>query len=423
MNSFKVFQLTKKHPFFAIIQKFQMSSIFILMHKTRLFLFLFLFVEINIVAQENTLSPEAKISVLTIGPGTSLNDAFGHSAFRITDSLNDIDVVYGYGQYDFDSPNFYLKFAQGKLNYLISKDQFQKFYQFYAYYNRTIKEQVLNLSQTEKQKLCNFLINNYKPENRAYLYDFFFDNCATKIKDVANISLNNTIVFNTPEDYKETTFRTLIQNNLNRNSWGSFGIDLALGSVIDKKATAEEHMFLPENIYTFFDIVSIKNSDKSLVKESRVLYSKKETTKSNTFFTSPLFILGIIGGLILFITYLDFKKKKQSIWLDTTLFSITGIIGILLLLLWFATDHKGTHQNYNLLWACVLNVFIIPQLFRKKVSPWFIKYLKFLIILLCLLILHWIIGVQVFAIGLIPLLIALFLRYLYLVSYYNTTED
>ena len=388
------------------------------MYKTLLFLFLFLFVKIS-TAQKHTLSPKAEISVLSIGSGTSLNDSFGHSAFRITDKLKGIDLVFNYGIYDFEAPYFILKFAQGKLSYLIGADRYTDFFESYVSQNRTIKEQILNLSEKEKQKLFDYLLNNIKPENRRYLYDFFFDNCATKIKDVANVSLNNTIAFNTPKDYKETTFRTLIQNNLNRNTWGSFGIDVALGSVIDKKATAEEHMFLPENIYKFFAHATIRNSNKPLVKESHVLYSKKETPKPNTFFTSPLFILGVIGAFILFITYQDFKKNKQSVWLDVTLFSITGIAGIFLLLLWFATDHKGTHQNYNLLWACALNVFIIQQLFRKKVSTWFLKYLKFLIILLCLLSLHWIIGVQVFAIGLIPLLIALFIRYIYLIKYYN----
>ncbi|MDD7885161.1 DUF4105 domain-containing protein [Flavivirga sp. 57AJ16] len=388
------------------------------MHKPLLFLFLFLFVRVG-SAQKSTLSSEAEISVLTIGPGASLNDSFGHSAFRVTDRVNNIDLVFNYGVYDFEAPYFILKFAQGKLNYLIGLDHYIVFLKSYTSQNRTIKEQVLNLSEEEKQKLFDYLLNNIKPENRRYLYDFFFDNCATKIKDVANISLNNAIVFNPPKDYKEATFRTLIQNNLNRNSWGSLGIDVALGSVIDKKATAKEHMFLPENIYRFFDNATIKNSNEPLVKESHVLYSKRETPKSNTFFTSPLFILGIIGGIILFITYRDYKKNKQSVWLDVVLFSITGIIGILLLLLWFATDHTGTHQNYNLLWACALNILVIRQLFRKKVSDWFIKYLKFLIILLCLLILHWIIGIQVYAIGLIPFLIALFIRYLYLVVHFN----
>ena len=210
-------------------------------------------------AQEIQLSPDAEISVLTVGPGPSLNDAFGHNAFRIKDPQNGIDVTYGYGEYDFDAPNFYLKFAQGKLNYLISKADFNRFYQVYRYYNRSIKEQTLNFSGAEKQKLYDYLVNNYKPENRAYLYDFFFDNCATKIKDVTSIALNNNIKFNLPEDYKEATFRTMIQKNLNRNSWGSLGIDIALGSVIDRQAAAEAHMFLPKNFYTFFATASIHN--------------------------------------------------------------------------------------------------------------------------------------------------------------------
>ena len=388
------------------------------MQKNLLFLFLFLFVEIT-TAQQNQLSPQAEISVLTVGSGTSLNDAFGHSAFRIKDPLLRIDVTYGYGEYDFDAPNFYLKFAQGKLNYLISKTEFTRFYQVYNYFNRSIKEQVLNLSQTEKQKLYDYLINNYKPENRRYLYEFFYDNCATKIKDVINVASNNTITFHNPKDFEEATFRTLIQNNLNKNSWGSLGIDLALGSVIDKKATPEDYMFLPENIYRFFENATIRNTNEPLVKESHVLYSKKPAPHSSYFLISPLFVLGIIGLLIIYITYNDYKKEKRTKWLDVTLFTVTGLIGVMLLLLWFATDHTGTHQNYNLLWAFAINILVIGQLLRNKASGWFIKYIKFLIILLCLLTLHWLIGVQIFAIGLIPFLIALIIRYAYLIKFYN----
>lgn len=386
-----------------------------MMQKILLF-FIFLLPFSFIQAQEILLSPNAEVSVLTIGPGESLNDSFGHSAFRIKDPINGIDVTYGYGEYDFGAPNFYLKFAQGKLNYLISKEDIYKFYQRYFYYNRTIKEQTLNLTEAEKQKLYEYLVNNYKPENRAYLYDFFFDNCATKIKDVTQIALNDSVNFNPPKNYQEATFRTLIQNNLNRNSWGSLGIDVALGSVIDRTATAEQHMFLPENIYAFFGNATIKNSNTPLVKESRVIYTKKELNQPNNFLTSPLFILGIIGLFIIYITYKDYTNNTRSKWLDIALFSITGIIGILILLLWFATNHLGTHQNYNLLWAFALNIFMIGQLLKKQVSAWFKRYVKLLIILLCLLTLHWIIGVQVFAIGLIPLLLALFVRYLFLVK-------
>ncbi|MDO7135420.1 lipoprotein N-acyltransferase Lnb domain-containing protein [Algibacter lectus] len=383
------------------------------------FLFILLLSFETIQAQEHLLSENAEISVLTVGPGTELNDAFGHSAFRIKDVSRGLDVVYGYGQYDFDSPNFYLKFAQGKLDYLINKSEFNKFYQYYIYFNRSIKAQVLNLSQVEKQKLYDFLINNYKPENRGYLYEFFFDNCATKIKEVANTSVNNSITFNKPKDFEDATFRALIYQNVDKNTWGSFGIDLALGSVIDRQATPEEHMFLPENIYRFFEVATIGTDNRPLVSQNHILFNKKEKYVSTSFLTSPIFIISLIACFIIFITYKDYKNGKRSNWLDVSLFSITGIIGVVILLLWFATDHTGTHQNYNLLWAFVLNIFVIGQLFRKTPSAWFTKYLKFLVIMLCLLTLHWCIGVQVFAIGLIPLLVALFIRYLYLIQYYN----
>ncbi|MDO7172702.1 DUF4105 domain-containing protein [Mariniflexile sp. AS56] len=388
------------------------------MQKKLLFLCLFLFVEI-IQGQQNILSEQAEISVLTIGAGTSLNDAFGHSAFRVKDPVKGADLVFNYGVYDFETPNFYLKFAQGKLNYLIGFNYYEDFFEAYISQNRTIQEQVLNLSSVEKQKLFDYLLNNIKPENRGYLYDFFYDNCATKIKDVTNIPLNNAIVFKEPKDFKEQTFRTLIQNNLNNNSWGSFGIDIALGSVIDRKAKTEDHMFLPENIYKFFEVATIKGNNESLVKKSNVLYKKMEIPTPTQFLGSPIFVFGIFGLFILYITYNDFKKQKQTIWLDVTLFSITGLIGVLILLLWFATDHKGTHQNYNLLWAFALNILVIGQLFKQKPSRWFVKYLKLLVILLCLLTLHWFMGVQVFAIGLIPLLIALFVRYIYLIKIHS----
>lgn len=384
--------------------------------KKTLFLLAFVLISLNLKAQQNQLSDAAEISVLTVGPGRSLNDAFGHSAFRIKDRKKGMDVVYGYGEYDFDAPYFYLKFAQGKLDYLISKTDFSRFYQVYVYYNRSIEEQVLNLNQTEKQRLYDFLVNNYKPENRRYLYDFFFNNCATKIKDVTQIALNDSVSFYPPKTYKEATFRTLIQDNLNRNSWGSLGIDLALGAVIDRLATPEQHMFLPKNIHAFFNNATIKNSNQPLVKKSRTIYKQKELPLPNNWLSSPLFILGVVALFILIITYKDYKNKTRSKWLDVVLFGFTGVIGIFILLLWFATDHTGTHKNYNLLWAFALNLFVIGQLLKNQVSAWFVKYIKLLIILLALLTLHWIVGIQVFAIGLIPLLLALLVRYLFLVK-------
>lgn len=385
----------------------------------KLLVILSLLVVLTAKSQTYTLSHDTTVSVLTISPGTSLNDAFGHNAFRIKDPSRNLDAVFDYGRFDFEAPHFYLNFARGKLNYSIGSSRFYDFIDFYKWQNRTVREQVLNISQEEKQKLFNYLVNNLKPENKFYLYDFFYDNCATKIRDVLETTANNTIQFNSPEGFKAQTFRHLIQNNLNRNSWGSLGIDLALGSVIDKTATPYEHMFLPKYIFEFFANATFSNSGEKLVKETHVLYKKTETKADNTFLTSPLATFGLIGLIILLITYNDYKKQQRSNWLDVILFSLTGIIGVMILLLWFATDHKATHQNYNLLWAFALNILVIRQLFKKHIQGWFIKYLKFLVIMLCLLTLHWIIGIQEFAIGLIPFLIALLIRYIYLIRYFN----
>ena len=383
---------------------------------------LFLLLTFSIVslsAQQFKLSPSAEVSVLTVGSGESLNDAFGHNAFRIKDRTLGIDIVYGYGEYDFGAPNFYLKFARGKLNYLISRDSFRDFYNHYLYYNRTIEEQVLNLSPEQKQKLFDYLENNYKPENRRYLYDFFYDNCATRIRDVSEIATNNSIQFDTPKNFESKTFRELIHEHVKLNSWGSFGIDIALGSVVDKEATPREFMFLPKYIHEFFENAKINNSD-DLVESSSVVLQKKPSDSGSNFLLSPLMIIGIISIITLYITYKDFKTKKRSRWLDIVLFSITGIIGIILLLLWFATDHTATAQNYNLLWAFPLNLFVIGAIVKNKQKNWIKSYIKFLIIMLCLMTLHWIIGIQVFAIGLIPLMIALLVRYVYLLKFLNS---
>jgi len=389
------------------------------MGKTLLILSTCLFVVLSSFSQTRRLSSDAEISVLTIGPGSSLNDAFGHSGFRIKDTRLGIDEVYNYGIYDFNTPNFYLKFAQGKLNYLIGKDTFQDFYRSYVYQNRSIQEQTLKLTQIEKQQVYEYLLNNIKPENRTYLYDFFFDNCATKIKDVLIANLSFPVVFNEPADFQTKSFRTLIQDQLDANSWGSVGIDLALGSVIDRPATPEEHMFLPQYIHTFFGTATFENTKEHLVKTDQLIYKQKEVPDSKNVLFSPFVVFGILGLLIIGLTYSDFKKQTRTKILDIGIFTITGLLGVLILFLWFATDHEAAAQNYNLLWAFALNLVVMGQLIKPTPKLWFIKYLKFLVIMLCLLSFHWLVGIQVFAIALLPLLIALGLRYVFLIWHFS----
>ena len=388
-----------------------------------LFFLLIIFLPAKMIAQEIILSDTAEISILTMGPGDVLNDSFGHSAFRVKDTNQNIDVVYNYGVYDFNTPNFYLKFAQGKLLYTLGRNNFSPFYNYYAKQNRWIKEQVLNLNSTEKQDIFNYLQNNFKPENRSYKYDFFFDNCATKIRDVLVVVLKNKISYQDSVDSNSYTFRELIQKNVDWNTWGSFGMDIAIGAVVDQKATYWEYQFLPEYVFKATDKAKLNRGqeDISLVKKTINLFINSPEENKSNFFTIPLFIMGLLAFIILGITYKDFKNKIRSRWLDISIYSITGIIGVLLLLLWFATDHYTTHNNYNLLWAFPLSLFFVLAISKKNPKPWLKRYVFFQILMLTLLSIHWITGIQVFTYGLIPLLIALLVRYLYLVFYFKNT--
>lgn len=373
---------------------------------------------LTLFSQNPNLTPNSEISILTFGSGSNLNDAFGHNGIRVKTPY--VDIVYDYGRFDFNAPNFYTNFAKGKLLYWQGVSNYRDVIPYYKNQNRTIREQVLNLTAEEKRSFYNFLIQNSKPENREYLYDFFYDNCATKIRDITQNITNNDIKYNFKTEAKAKTFRDLIQENLAWNTWGSFGIDVALGSVIDKKATYYEYMFLPKYIHSSFKSATFINSGKPIVKAENTIFSKKETEASASFFTSPFFVFLSFSIGILLITYKDFKNNKRSIWLDATIFSITGSIGVLLLCLWFGTNHSTTAYNYNLLWASPLSLPFIFQVIKKTPKNWFKGYLKLLVIMLCLMAMHWSIGVQRFAPVLIPIVIALAVRYVFLIKTFKT---
>ncbi len=365
-------------------------------------------------AQHINLSPTAEISVITCGPGTDeLYASFGHSAFRILDLNNKIDRVYNYGTFDFDTPNFYVKFAQGKLLYQLRAYNFGNFLRGYHQENRWVKGQVLDLSQEQVQQVFDFLEENAKPENRSYKYDFFYDNCSTKLYDVLEEVLGENLVFKSDFDKANFSHRDLIELYMGHQPWADFGIDLALGADIDREASSKEYMFLPDYVFESFTKVEIKKdgSFKPIVKRTEeILLSYGEAHKQSML--TPMFLFSIFSLLILWITYRDFKRKSRTKLLDALIFSITGIVGIVLLLLWFATDHSATANNFNVLWAFAPNlVFAFLMNKNSKMSTY---YVFTLLMLLDVMVLLWIFKVQVFHYALIPLLVGLYARYIYL---------
>ena len=388
-------------------------------HKPLLTL-IFLLSYFTALTQINTLAKDAEISIITIGPGKQLYDSFGHNAIRVSDPSNGKDLAFNYGTFDFNTPNFYIKFGQGKLPYALSVSTYDGFLRNYIAEKRWIKQQKLDLTYGEKIAIFEFLLNNAQPSNREYQYDFFFDNCATRIRDVLAVNLGSKLSYQ-EKQYAPFlySFRDLIQQRLHWNSWGSLGIDIALGAVIDRTANPWEHQFLPDYVFESLKSATITRNNKTsaLIKKETTINNPGPRARNSAFLLSPFFVFLVIALGIVYRTLRDSKQQKRSRWLDTVLFFVTGIVGVLLLVLWLATDHTATINNYNILWAFPVNLIFFTLLSKKTPKKWLSRYLSFLIILLILLVVHWCTGVQVFAGALLPLLIALFIRYVYVIRY------
>ena len=263
-----------------------------------------------------------------------------------------------------------------------------------------------------------FLLNNSLPENNSYRYDFFYDNCANKIPKVLEQVLNDSLTYDRSKVIKSKTFRDLIYECVDKNSWGSFGIDLALGSIIDREISLEDQLFLPKYVHQNLESTKLSEGQSLVKKSETLLESEPKTTEASLF--SPFVVLSFSGILILILTFLDYKKKRQSKLLDALLFLITGIVGLIVLLLWFATDHSATAFNYNLLWAFAPNIFMVPVVYKKTPVRWLSRYIKFLILLIILMGIHVLSGIQVFSLALLPFIFALVIRYIYLLFHFKS---
>ncbi|MFO0360025.1 MAG: DUF4105 domain-containing protein, partial [Flavobacteriales bacterium] len=222
-------------------------------------IFLSLFVASAGLTQDNKqyiASPNARFTLLSCTSGPDLYSIFGHTAIRYEDSLNGrwVDWVFNYGTFEF-SDDFYWKFAQGKLDYKLSLEDFGNFQQEYIYTGRGIYEQELLLTVEDKRKLFALLVENYEPQNRTYRYDFFYDNCATRVRDIIRRSSSRSVEF-TYVSAKEWTFRDAIQRYLDHMPWSDFGIDLALGIPCDRVMGKEDVMFLPDSLMNDFTYAS-----------------------------------------------------------------------------------------------------------------------------------------------------------------------
>ena len=328
----------------------------------------------------NANSNNYQFSVITIGPNQNeLYSAFGHSGIRFKDDSLGLDYFYNYGIFDFDQPNFYLNFLNGNLLYMVGRFDFNQAKKHYLSENRYVKEQVLNLTASQKNKFLAYLENNLKDQNKFYIYNYVYNNCATKIRDIIDVVLDNNIIYK--ENFSELSIRNLMDLYLGQQEWGDLVIDICLGSEIDKKSNYYSSMFLPDFLYNSLEEATLSDGSKIIYK---TYISEPATTNEKYYFTTPFNFFFLLLIVTLFISFKELKYGLRYNYYDFLLYFFTGIIGCLITYLWFFTDHLSAN-NFNIIWAIPLNLFISFFLFNNKfnsiINYYFIYYISSLLIL------------------------------------------
>lgn len=363
-------------------------------------------------AQFGMLSPQAKISLVTIGPGRELYSGFGHSVVWIYDPVNGIDNAYNYGTFhgDFESPSFYIEFLRSTLPYYVSVAPLAPQAAYWQMENRSISEQVLNLSLSQKQRFYNFLETNRLPENRNYQYKFFFDNCATRLTVGLKEACGDSLIYNGYTKEKLSFRQWIDKYAFKQNPWADFGMDLAIGNPADDIATPEQATFLPDNLAVAFADAKLKtaNGMVPLVSETRPLFTAGPVTPPSPI--TPTVFFWSLAILTLAFTFWQIKTNRVNFVFDKILFGITGLAGWILLLLWFGTNHGVTAWNYDILWAFPLWMPLIFSLSKKRKPSWF----QFLLIFYAFLLLCATGNLAKHNLVLIPILAMLIIRVYYI---------
>ena len=361
-----------------------------------------------LASQQQTVAQDSsriRVSLLTCTPGEELYSIFGHSAIRIIDSNNVTDYVYNYGTFNFDDEGFYLKFVRGKLLYYVSLERADDFIYNYMASGRGITEQLLNLSADEKITVQKALNENLKEENKYYKYDFFLDNCTTRLRDIITNNKNPRPVLPAVMPVN-TRFRQAIHAYLDKGGqyWSKLGIDILLGAPTDKIMTAAEQEFLPDNLMSALD--SSKNV--KIIASKTNLYEIGGQKNEDNLFT-PMLCFSLLF-LMIFLISLS-KSKFSTIFLigfDHVFFFIIGLLGILLILMWVATDHTMTKNNFNLIWA--LPTHTLASFFITSNKNYAKRYFLFTMILMIALLISWLLLPQEMNNSLLPIVLLIFYR-------------
>lgn len=299
-----------------------------------------------------------RVSLLTCTPGEEIYSAYGHSAIRLQDSERGLDVVFNYGTFDFDTPFFVPKFLCGTLDYMLSASNFSWFLNSYQREGRGVVEREVILSSSRKREIEHFLFTNLQPENRFYRYDFFFDNCATRIRDLffryADVEDDNAKVKS-----EEETFRDCLHQFVGPNEWWGTGIDLILGVRTDASISPFEKAMLPDYLDSLL-------ANEGILGEPKVMLVRRVSPKPVAFdFFTPLSFSIVMLLAVSVVCLIESRRGVWVRWVDYSLFSAVSLLALLFWFLWVVSAIKITSYNMNALWASALYIPIVALLARR----------------------------------------------------------
>lgn len=312
-----------------------------------------------------TLSDQAAISLITCDPASTIYTKFGHSGLRVQDPEHDIDYVFHWGLFNFDSPNFIMRFMLGQTDYEMGVFPTSYFLQEYINRGSSVYSQKINLNEVQKNDLWTKLWVNYSPENRVYRYNFIYDNCATRPYNMLLCCYGQEIELKYRYGY--TTYRKIINEHVDVSQWVNLGIQIIIGSDADKSIGTQETVSFP--LYTMEAVNNCYINDngtfKHMAQPKETVFNAPAIKTDNI--TSWLslslqIIIPIVISALLIICYIH-KQQLFCRYFTPVLYICYGIIGLLIIFLWFISSHPLVANNYNLLWFNPLGLILAPFLF------------------------------------------------------------
>lgn len=321
---------------------------------------------------ETEAMDSVELSLLTCQPHNEIYSLYGHSALRYHDLRTKEDIVFNYGVFNYKAPHFVLRFIFGLTDYELGIAPFDGFCAYYRRWGSMIVEQKLNLTNEEKFRIKRALAINLRPENRIYRYNFFYDNCSTRPRNIIESQIEGKIVYEPRQDY-EPSFREMIHQYTKEHPWAAFGNDLLLGIKADLKTTRSEQEFLPDNLMFDFDHARIQGADgkyRPLIKERNVVVPSGVQTTEGGFPLSPLACALILLAVSLVIAAIEYKHKSIYWVVDVIWMLAQGLAGCIIFVMLFS-QHPTTSTNLQILLLNPIPLFFIHAAVRKHHTSYF----------------------------------------------------